>query len=65
MYIKDFGLDNYKFRLSLRDPEDKHKYFDDDEMWNKAENELREVLNEIGAECILKLLEKLPSTDLS
>ena len=46
---KDFGLDNYKFRLSLRDPEDKHKYFDDDEMWNKAENELREVLNEIGA----------------
>ena len=47
---KDFGLDNYKFRLSLRDPEDKHKYFDDDEMWNKAENELREVLNEIGAE---------------
>lgn len=47
---KDFGLDNYKFRLSLRDPEDKHKYFDDDEMWNKAENELREVLNEIGVE---------------
>ena len=46
---RDFGLNNYKFRLSLRDPEDKHKYFDDDEMWNKAENELREVLNEIGA----------------
>lgn len=45
---RDFGLNNYKFRLSLRDPEDKHKYFDDDEMWNKAENELREVLNEIG-----------------
>ncbi len=45
---KDFGLNNYKFRLSLRDPEDKHKYFDDDEMWNNAENELREVLNEIG-----------------
>ena len=45
---KDFGLKNYTFRLSLRDPEDKHKYFDDDEMWNNAENELREVLNEIG-----------------
>ena len=23
---KDFGIKNYKFRLSLRDPEDKHKY---------------------------------------
>lgn len=45
---KDFGLNNYKFRLSLRDKEDKLKYYDDDEMWNNAENELREVLNEIG-----------------
>jgi len=44
----DFGLKNYKFRLSLRDPEDKEKYFDDDEMWNEAENKLREVLNEFG-----------------
>ena len=47
---KDFGLNNYKFRLSLRDPEDKEKYFDDDEMWNNAENKLREVLNELGVE---------------
>ena len=45
---KDFGLKNYKFRLSLRDPLDKEKYFDDDEMWNTAENKLREVLNEYG-----------------
>ncbi len=45
---KDFGLKNYKFRLSLRDPEDKEKYFDDDEMWNNAENKLREVLTEFG-----------------
>jgi len=44
----DFGLENYKFRLSLRDPEDKEKYFDDDEMWNEAENKLREVLNSFG-----------------
>jgi len=44
----DFGLKNYKFRLSLRDPEDKEKYFDDDNMWNEAENKLREVLNEFG-----------------
>ena len=47
---KDFGLKNYKFRLSLRDPEDTEKYFDDDEMWNEAESKLREVLNELGCE---------------
>ena len=47
---KDFGIKDYKFRLSLRDPEDKEKYFDDDEMWNNAEDRLREVLNELGVE---------------
>ena len=47
---KDFGLNNYKFRLSLRDPLDKEKYFDDDEMWNQAESKLREVLNDLGVE---------------
>ena len=47
---KDFGLDNYKFRLSLRDKEDKEKYFDDDDMWNEAEKKLREVLDELGVE---------------
>ena len=47
---KDFGLKNYKFRLSLRDPEDTEKYFDDDKMWNEAESKLREVLNELGCE---------------
>lgn len=45
---KDFGIKDYKFRLSLRDPEDKAKYFDDDEMWDKAENKLREVLNSLN-----------------
>ena len=46
----DFGIKDYKFRLSLRDSEDKEKYFDDDEMWNNAENKLREVLNSLGVE---------------
>lgn len=45
---KDFGIKNYKFRLSLRDPEDTEKYFPDDKMWNEAEAKLREVLNEFG-----------------
>ena len=48
--ITNYGFKNYKCRLSLRDPEDKEKYHQDDEMWNKAENELREVLNELGIE---------------
>jgi threonyl-tRNA synthetase len=47
---RDFGIKDYKFRLSLRDPEDKEKYFDDDNMWNEAEAKLREVLNELGVE---------------
>ena len=47
---KDFGIKNYKFRLSLRDPEDKKKYFDDDKMWNEAEAKLREVLNELNVD---------------
>jgi threonyl-tRNA synthetase len=45
---KDFNITNYRCVLSLRDPEDKEKYHPDDAMWNKAENELREVLNELG-----------------
>ena len=45
---RDFGITDYKFRLSLRDKEDKEKYFDDDEMWDKAENKLREVLNDLN-----------------
>ena len=46
----DFGIKDYKFRLSLRDPEDKKKYFDDDKMWNEAEAKLREVLNELNVD---------------
>lgn len=45
---KDFGFKDYSFRLSYRDPEDKEKYFDDDDMWNKAENMLKEAADELG-----------------
>lgn len=44
---KDFNITDYRFRLSLRDPENKEKYFDDDEMWKKAEGMLRETLDEM------------------
>lgn len=43
----DFGFENYSFRLSYRDPEDKEKYFDDDDMWNKAESMLKEAADEL------------------
>ena len=44
---KDFNITNYRCVLSLRDPEDKEKYYPDDEMWNNAENELRKVLDDL------------------
>ncbi|MBQ2471740.1 MAG: threonine--tRNA ligase, partial [Acholeplasmatales bacterium] len=47
---KDFGFENYKFRLSLRDKENTEKYFGNDELWEKSENELREVLKELGVD---------------
>ncbi|WP_407568083.1 threonine--tRNA ligase [Bacillus subtilis] len=45
---EDFGLSDYTFRLSYRDPEDTEKYFDDDDMWNKAQSMLKEAMDEIG-----------------
>ena len=46
----DFGFKNYKFRLSLRDPQDVEKYFGNDELWERSESELRQVLNELGVD---------------
>ena len=34
----------------MRDPANKTKYHDDDEMWNKAEDALRDVMNDLGIE---------------
>ncbi|WP_145428805.1 threonine--tRNA ligase [Staphylococcus hominis] len=45
---EDFGFEDYTFRLSYRDPEDKEKYMDDDDMWNKAESMLKEAVDELG-----------------
>ena len=47
---KDFGFKDYSFRLSLRDKNNKEKYFGNDELWEKSENELREVLKEMNVE---------------
>lgn len=44
---KDFDLTDYSFRLSYRDPEDTEKYFDDDEMWEKAQAMLKEAMDDL------------------
>ena len=52
---KDLNITDYHFELSLRDKEDKIKYHPDDEMWDNAENKLREVLNDIGIPYVEKI----------
>lgn len=47
---KELGINDYRFELSLRDKEDKEKYYPDDDMWNEAEDTLRKVLDNIGIE---------------
>ena len=49
VYMKDFGFerDRFAFRLSLRDKDNKEKYIDNDEMWNTAESQLRDILKEL------------------
>ena len=51
---KELNIKNYRFELSLRDKDDKIKYYQDDEMWDKAENMLRKVMNEIGIDYVEK-----------
>ena len=45
---EDFNITDYRFRLSYRDPNDKEKYFDDDEMWEKAQIMLKEAMDDLG-----------------
>ncbi|MCM3111145.1 threonine--tRNA ligase [Lederbergia lenta] len=49
---KDFNIEDYSFRLSYRDPEDKEKYFDDDEMWNKAQAMIKEAMDGFGIDYV-------------
>lgn len=44
----DFGIEDFRFRLSYRDPADTEKYFDDDEMWEKAQKMLKEAADTVG-----------------
>ena len=51
---QELNIQNYSFELSLRDPKDKVKYHQDDEMWNKAENALK-IMNDIGLPYVEKI----------
>lgn len=51
---KELGIKDFRFELSLRDKEDKVKYHPDDEMWNKAEEMLRDVLNDLNIDYVEK-----------
>lgn len=51
---RELNITNYRFELSLRDKEDKVKYYQDDEMWDKAEDMLRKVMDNIGIDYVEK-----------
>ena len=50
VYQKDFGFpaSAFQYRLSLRDKNNKEKYIDNDEMWETAESQLRDILKELN-----------------
>ena len=52
---KELGIKDYRFELSLRDPEDKIKYYPDDDMWNNAEDTLRKVLDGLNLDYVEKI----------
>jgi threonyl-tRNA synthetase len=45
---RDLGITQYSYRLSLRGKENAEKYVANDEMWDLAENVLREAMNSLG-----------------
>ncbi|MBF0699375.1 threonine--tRNA ligase [Streptococcus danieliae] len=49
---EDFNITDYRFRLSYRDPEDKEKYFDNDEMWENAQRMLKAAMDDLGLDYV-------------
>ncbi|AET30060.1 threonine--tRNA ligase [Leuconostoc mesenteroides] len=45
---RDFNIKDYRFRLSYRDPKNTEKYFDDDEMWEKSQKQLKTAMDDLG-----------------
>jgi len=49
---EDFGIRDYYFRLSYRDPQDKEKYIDNDDMWEHAQSMLKETMDEMNLDYV-------------
>ncbi|QKI81672.1 threonine--tRNA ligase [Kroppenstedtia eburnea] len=49
---RDFGIKDFWYRLSYRDPEDKKKYVQNDEMWETSQRMLREAMDEMGVDYV-------------
>ncbi len=52
--LKTYGLE-YFIELSFRDPEKKEKYLGSDEVWEDAEQKLKEMADELGFEYEIKI----------
>ncbi len=49
---RDFNINDYYYRLSYRDPNDKEKYVDNDEMWDKAQSMLKDAMDDLGLDYV-------------
>ncbi len=49
---EDFGIRDFWYRLSYRDPEDKEKYVQNDEMWELAQRMLKETMEDLDLEYV-------------
>ena len=49
-YYSTFGFEDYDFRLSLWDPENKDKYIDQPENWEATQDHLRQIMDDLGVE---------------
>lgn len=49
---RDFGIRDFWYRLSYRDPQDKKKYVQNDEMWDISQQMLKEALDDMGLDYV-------------
>ena len=52
--FKSLSFDNFKVQISLRDKEDNSKYIGDGKLWDRAENDLIESVEEKGIEAVVE-----------
>jgi threonyl-tRNA synthetase len=50
---EDFGIKDFWYRLSFRDPADKEKYVQNDKMWDMAQQMLKNAMDDLGLEYVV------------